>query len=62
MFIVLGVLFVLLRHTIARSSVGLYRKIGIDVPVETYARQFLFIGVLLMVVGFLGVTGLLQFL
>ena len=59
-FIILGVVMVKLRTPIGQKAADLYKKIGIEVPEELYIKQFAFIGVLLMIVGFLGATGLLS--
>ena len=45
---------------IGQRAAILYKKIGVDVPEDLYTKQFAFIGVLLMIVGFLGATGLLS--
>lgn len=60
LFIVLGVVVIKLREPIGQKAAILYKKIGVDVPEDLYTKQFAFIGVLLMVVGFLGATGLLS--
>ncbi|WP_455202161.1 hypothetical protein [Kaarinaea lacus] len=49
-----------LRAPIGQKAAELYKKIGIEVPDELYTKQFMFIGILLMIVGFLGATGLLS--
>lgn len=59
-FIILGVVIIKLRTPIGQKAAEFYRKIGIEVPEELYTKQFMFIGVLLMIVGFLGATGLLS--
>ena len=60
LFIVLGVVVIKLRVPIGQRAAILYKKIGVDVPEDLYTKQFAFIGVLLMIVGFLGATGLLS--
>ena len=60
MFIVLGVAVIKLRAPIGHKASAFYKKFGIEVPEDLYAKQFAFVGVLLMVVGFLGATGLLS--
>ena len=59
LFIVLGVIFIKFRFPIGRKAAIVYKKIGIEVPEDLYAKQFVFIGILLMIVGFLGATGLI---
>ncbi len=59
-FIILGVVMIKLRAPIGQKAAELYKKIGIEVPDELYTKQFMFIGILLMIVGFLGATGLLS--
>ena len=59
LFIVLGIVLIKLRLPIGRRAAILYKKIGIEVPEDLYAKQFVFIGILLMIVGFLGATGLI---
>ncbi|GMR07035.1 MAG: hypothetical protein BMS9Abin26_0037 [Gammaproteobacteria bacterium] len=59
--IVLGVMLIRLRHGISLYVMTWYRKIGIDIPEDKYAKQFVFIGVILMVLGFLAATGLVQY-
>ena len=60
LFIILGVVVIKLRVPIGQRAAILYKKIGVDVPEDLYTKQFAFIGVLLMIVGFLGATGLLS--
>ena len=62
LFIISGVLLVKFRVPIGQKSAILYQKLGIDIPESTYAKQFAFIGVLMMIVGFLGATGLLAYI
>lgn len=58
--IVLGVMLIRLRQGISQYVATWYRKIGIDVPIDKYARQFVFIGVILTVLGFLVITGFIE--
>ncbi|HEC12349.1 MAG TPA: hypothetical protein ENI80_03725 [Acidiferrobacteraceae bacterium] len=58
----LGLLMVLNRATLGRWASSLYRRLGVDVPNELYAKQFMFVGVLLVVLGFLLATGLWSYL
>ncbi|HEC29214.1 MAG TPA: hypothetical protein ENI65_06475 [Gammaproteobacteria bacterium] len=60
--LVLGLSLIRLRLVISRHVVSWYRKIGVDIPEEKYAKQFVFIGVLLVILGFLVATGLFHFL
>ncbi len=53
-----GTLF-LQRQPLGRWATRRWRNLGIDVPEALYAKQFGFIGVLLMILGVLTVTGLL---
>jgi len=62
LFILLGMVFVLARTQISRKAAAFYQKIGISVPPDRYARQFAFVGVLMMVVGFLTITGMIHLL
>lgn len=61
-FILIGMGFIKKKTQIGRKAAVIYKKIGLDVPEDLYSMQFFFIGVLLIIVGFLAVTGLLQFL
>ena len=56
--IVLGVILIRLRTGISRYLVRWYRKIGIDVPEDKYTKQFVFIGMIMAVLGFLAASGL----
>lgn len=58
----LGFILIRLRHGISRYMVTWYRKIGIDVPEDKYAKQFVFVGVIISVLGILVATGLIQHL
>ena len=58
--IMLGVILIMLRHGISRHMATWYRKVGIDVPEDKYARQFVFVGVMIAVLGFLVATGLIS--
>jgi len=58
LFILLGVVLVLVRIPVSRKAAAYYQKLGISVPPDRYARQFAFIGVLMVVVGFLTITSL----
>jgi len=60
LFIVIGVILVKFKAPVSRKAAELYKKIGIEVPHLLYEKQFVFIGVLLMIFGFLGATGLLN--
>ncbi len=63
-FIIFGVGFLMIKSKdlLGRKAAGLYRKIGIDVPDQLYAKQFFFIGVLSVILGFVVGIGLLRFL
>lgn len=54
----LGVIMVLTRARLGRGAASLYRRLGINVPDELYAKQFMFVGVLVTLFGFLLATGL----
>ena len=60
--IVFGIVLIQLRRGISRYMVALYKKMGVDVPEDKYAKQFVFVGIILVVLGFLAATGLLQHL
>ena len=62
LFVVTGVLLIKQKNRIGNKSAILYKKLGINVPQDLYAKQFGFIGVLLVVVGVLTGAGLLKFL
>jgi hypothetical protein len=49
---VVGMVLIAVRIPEARTAGRFYRKLGIDVPDPLYAKQFLFIGVLLVLFGF----------
>ncbi len=55
-----GLGLVLGRRWLARHATRLYHRLGLEVPEDDYARQFYFIGILTMVLGFLLATGLLE--
>jgi hypothetical protein len=55
--IVLGVILIRLRTGISRYLVTWYRKIGIEVPEDKYAKQFVYIGMIMAVLGFLAASG-----
>lgn len=57
-----GLIFIFFRLPLASKAVALYKKLGVDVSVELYAKQFVFIGVMMIVVSFLSITGLINFL
>lgn len=58
----LGFILVRLRHGISQHMATWYRKIGIDVPEDKYAKQFAFVGIIMSVLGILIATGLIQHL
>lgn len=61
-FILVGMAFIKKKTQIGRKAAVVYKKFGLEVPEDLYSAQFFFIGVLLIIVGFLAVSGLLQFL
>jgi hypothetical protein len=61
-FIAAGVLLIVYRDEAGRHAAKIYRKFGIGVPDHLYAKQFLFIGILSIVFGFMVATGLISFL
>ena len=60
--IVVGVALIQLRRVLSQYLLRLYQKIGVEVPEEKYAQQFVFVGVIVVVLGFLMATGLIQYL
>jgi hypothetical protein len=58
----LGFLLIGTRNGLNRKVADLYRRIGIGVPVELCAKQFLFVAVLPIILGFLAATGLLRYM
>jgi len=62
LFILLGMVIFLVRAPISRKAAAWYQKIGISVPADRYARQFGFVGILMMVAGFLTLTGMIHLL
>ncbi len=52
-FLFAGLLLIRLRGRIVPWLRERYRRLGIEVPEATYARQFVFIGILMIVFGFL---------
>lgn len=58
--LVLGLLLIGFRHRIGHVLAALYRRVGIDVPEARYMKQFLFVGLLLIILGFLTATGLID--
>lgn len=61
-FIIVGVALIKFRSPIGQKAATIYQKLGIDIPEPLYEKQFAFIGVLMMIVGFLGATGLLAYI
>ncbi len=61
-FIALGAFLITVRAGAARKMTTLYKKWGVEVPEDRYLKQFVFIGVVLIVVGFLVTTGLIDIL
>ncbi len=59
---VIGVLLVIFRDPVSRFAAGMYKKIGIEVPAVTYARQFFFAGMLLAALGLAVATGWFRYL
>jgi len=62
LFILLGLGLVRARTSISRKAAAFYQKLGISVPPDRYARQFAFVGVLMVVIGFLTITGMIHLL
>jgi len=60
--IIAGVLMILFKETLGRGATRLYKRMGVEVPQQLYTKQFVFIGVLFMLLGFLTGTGLLDLL
>ncbi len=60
--IVVGIALIQLRRLLSQYLLRLYQKIGIEVPKEKYAKQFVLVGVILIVLGFLMASGLIQYL
>jgi len=58
--IIAGVLMIFFKEKLGRSATRLYRRIGVEVPQQLYTKQFAFVGILLMILGFLMGTGLLD--
>ncbi len=59
-FMVLGAFLISVRAAAARKMTALYRRRGIEVPEDRYVKQFVFIGIVLIAVGFLVTTGLID--
>lgn len=58
--LVLGFLLIIFRRQFANMVAGLYKKMGIEVPEEKYAQQFKWVGLILLILGFLVSTDLLD--
>ena len=56
LFLGIGLLLVGLRRAASRKAAALYRKLVIDIAEEQYAKQFAFVGVLFIILGFIAVT------
>jgi hypothetical protein len=52
----------LIGFLLSRKLADLYRKLCIDVPLELYGKQFVFVAVVVIILGFLVGTGLITFL
>ncbi len=59
-FMALGALLIFVRAAAARKMTALYKRWGVEVPEDRYVKQFVFIGVVLIAVGFLVTTGLIE--
>jgi len=57
-----GLVFFYYRLPLAAKAADIYSKLGMNVSVELYAKQFAFIGIMMVAVGFLSITGLIHFL
>ncbi len=57
---VLGAFLIGARATAAGKLTALYKRWGVEVPKERYVKQFVFIGLVLIAVGFLVITGLIE--
>ncbi len=55
----LGALLIAARASAARKLANIYEKLGIEAPVDRYRKQFVFVGVLLFIFGFLVASGLI---
>lgn len=62
LFFITGYLLVKFNNQVGKRASGLYRKLGLEIPDELYAKQFKFIGILLVLFGLLIVTGLDRFI
>ena len=60
--IVLGLVLIGQRQRISHFIATWYGKIGIDVPRDKYARQFVYVGIIAATLGFLMATGLTQYI
>ena len=58
--LVIGLLLIVLRRPIAAWAAAFYKKIGLEVSEEKYSRQFTIIGFILLILGFLVATGLIN--
>jgi hypothetical protein len=59
-FMVLGAFLISVRAAAARKMTTLYKRWGVEVPEDRYVKQFVFIGVVLIAVGILIITGLIE--
>lgn len=59
-FMVLGAFLISFRAFAARKMTALYKRWGVEVPEDRYLKQFVFIGIVLIIVGFLVTTGLID--
>ncbi len=57
---VLGAFLIFFRAAAAHKMTALYKRWGVEVPRDRYVKQFVFIGVVLIAVGFLVTTGLIE--
>jgi hypothetical protein len=60
--LLIGFLLIRTRAMLSRKLADLYRKLCIDVPLELYGKQFVFVAVVVIILGFLVGTGLITFL
>lgn len=56
LFLGIGLLLIGLRRSAGRKAAEIYRKFGVDVAEEQYAKQFGFVGILFIILGFIAVT------
>lgn len=58
----MGFLTLRFRYGISERILGFYRRLGIDIPADKYSKQFVLVGIILLILGFLVATDLIDYI